>query len=229
VVPIERKTVAEATADALRSRILSGELKAGAQLRQEMLAAELGVSRIPLREAFRRLEGEGLVTIVPHHGTVVSVLSADAIDELFDLRSMIEPDLLKRAIPNLTPAHLAHAERILAGYQRALLQRDVQDWGRLNSQFHMALYEPAGRPRSLALAQTLLDQTDRYTRMQLLLTGGQSKAQREHAEILRACAAGEADRASKLLARHIRYAGLSLAAFMRSQATAANGAVTVAS
>src|SRR5260221_14622935 len=92
---IVRKTAAEAVAEALRTRILSGELREGFQLRQEVLAAELGVSRIPLREAFRQLEGEGLVTIVPHHGTLVSVLSVEEIGELFDLRAMIESDLIR--------------------------------------------------------------------------------------------------------------------------------------
>ena len=88
---LERKTVAEAVAEKLRMRILSGALQEGAQLRQEVLAAELGVSRIPLREALRLLEGEGLVTIVPHRGAVVSVRSPDEIGELFDLRVLLEP------------------------------------------------------------------------------------------------------------------------------------------
>ena len=215
---LKRKTVAEAAAEELRMRILSGALQEGAQLRQEILAAELGVSRIPLREALRLLEGEGLVTIVPHRGAVVSVLSPDEIGELFDLRLLIEPDLIRHAVPHMGPDDLREAEFTLAGYKAALEQRDVGAWGRLNTRFHLALYRPAGRPRSVALAQTLLDQTDRYTRMQLLLTEGQLRAQQEHEGLLTACRRGEVEQAGSLLALHIRDAGRSLIEFMRKQA-----------
>jgi DNA-binding GntR family transcriptional regulator len=215
---LERKTVAEAAAEELRMRILSGALQAGAQLRQEVLAAELGVSRIPLREALRLLEGEGLVTIVPHRGAVVSVLSPDEIGELFDLRVLVEPDLIRRAVPHMTPDDLREAEATLAGYKAALEHRDVGAWGRLNTRFHLALYRPARRPRSFALAQTLLDQADRYTRMQLLLTEGQLRAQQEHEALLAACRAGEIDQAGWLMEQHIRDAGGTLIEFMRRQA-----------
>jgi DNA-binding GntR family transcriptional regulator len=215
---LERKTVAEAAAEELRMRILSGALQAGAQLRQEVLATELGVSRIPLREALRLLEGEGLVTIVPHRGAVVSVLSPDEIGELFDLRLLVEPDLIRRAVPHMAPDDLRAAETTLAGYKAALEQRDVEAWGRLNTRFHLDLYRPARRPRSFALAQTLLDQTDRYTRMQLLLTEGQSRAQQEHEGLLAACRAGEVEQAGSLMELHIRDAGRSLIEFMRKQA-----------
>jgi DNA-binding GntR family transcriptional regulator len=215
---IDRKTVAEAVADTLRRRILAGELGEGEQLRQEILAAELGVSRIPLREAFRLLEGEGLITIAPHRGAVVAVRSPEEIGELFDLRVLLEPDILRHAIPKLTERDLIEAATILAGYSNALSQRDVEAWGRLNTQFHLALYRPAERPRSLALVRSLLDQTDGYTRMQLLLTGGQSRAQREHTELLELCRARKTSAAAKLVEDHVREAGRSLADFMRKQA-----------
>ena len=215
---IDRKTVAEAVADTLRRRILAGELGEGEQLRQEVLAAELGVSRIPLREAFRLLEGEGLITIAPHRGAVVAVRSPEEIGELFDLRVLLEPDILRHAIPKLTERDLREAATILAGYSTALTQRDVEAWGRLNTQFHLALYRPAERPRSLALVRSLLDQTDGYTRMQLLLTGGQSRAQREHTELLELCRARKTGAAAKLVEDHVREAGRSLVDFMRKQA-----------
>jgi DNA-binding GntR family transcriptional regulator len=215
---IERKTIAEAVAETLRKRILAGELESGEQLRQEVLAAELGVSRIPLREAFRLLEGEGLITIAPHRGAVVAVRSPEEIGELFDLRVLLEPDLIRHAIPKLTERDLREAEAILAGYKKAFAQRDVEAWGRLNTQFHIALYRPAERPRSLALVQALLDQTDSYTRMQLMLTGGQSRAQREHSELLELCRARKADPAARLVEVHVREAGRSLVDFMRKHA-----------
>ena len=217
---IERKTVAESVAETLRNRILAGELGEGEQLRQEVLAADLGVSRIPLREAFRLLEGEGLITIAPHRGAVVAVRSPEEIGELFDLRVLLEPDILRHAIPKLTERDLSEAGTILAGYNTALAERDVQTWGRLNTQFHLALYGPAERPRSLALVRSLLDQTDGYTRMQLLLTGGQQRAQREHTELLELCRARNISAATKLVEDHVREAGRSLVDFMHKQAAA---------
>jgi DNA-binding GntR family transcriptional regulator len=214
---LPRTTVTESVVDAVRARILSADLPEGTQLRQQNLAAELGVSRIPLREAFRRLEAEGLLTIVPHRGAVVSTPSLDEISELFDLRAMIEPELMRRAIPHLTPDSLGETERILADYTAAFERRDIAAWGTLNTQFHLSLYAPSGRVRSIALVHGLLDQTDRYTRMQLLLTSGQSRAQQEHAALLDACHAHDADRAAALLATHVSEAGQSLVEFLRSR------------
>lgn len=214
---VARKTVAEAVTEALRARILSGDLAEGRQLRQEILAAELGVSRIPLREAFRRLESEGLVTIVPHRGAIVPALSLDEIGELFDLRAMVEPDLIRRAVRRLEEQDLLEAERILEEYIAAFARRDVVAWGTLNTQFHLALYQPAQRRRSLAFAHSLLDQTDRYARMQLLLTSGQSRAQEEHAALLGFCRARDAESAGALLEQHVLDAGRSLLDFLRTR------------
>jgi DNA-binding GntR family transcriptional regulator len=221
--PVQRRTVTDAVADALRQRILAGDLREGENLRQDALADELGVSRIPIREAFRQLEAEGLVTILPHRGAVVSTLSLDEIAELFDLRALIEPDLLKRAIPRMTPADTAAAAGILAEYERSLSALDVHAWGELNSRFHAALYRPAGRARSLALAGSLLGNTDRYTRLQLVLTAGTERARAEHAELLDLCRRGEAGKAAALLKRHILAAGRDLLEFLRANRGAPAG------
>src|SRR6185437_16206705 len=92
--PIERFTLAGATLQAIRERILSGAYAEGDPLRQDAIAAELGVSRIPVREALRQLEAEGLVTFSPHRGAVVSTFSIGEIEELFELRAQIEADLV---------------------------------------------------------------------------------------------------------------------------------------
>src|SRR5262245_22689559 len=103
LLPIRRQTLTSMTADAVRERILRGHYAEGHPLRQELIAAELGVSRIPVREALRQLEAEGLVTFNPHHGAVVSTLSLKQIQEVFELRAEIESDLIRRATPHLTP------------------------------------------------------------------------------------------------------------------------------
>ena len=118
--PIERFTLAGATLQAIRERILSGAYAEGDPLRQDAIAAELGVSRIPVREALRQLEAEGLVTFSPHRGAVVSTLSLEEIEELFELRADIECELLRRAMPNTGDEQLTRANDLLDEFDAAL-------------------------------------------------------------------------------------------------------------
>src|SRR6478752_7361428 len=131
-VPIRRQTVASMTVEALRERILRGDFPDGEPLRQDALADELGVSRIPVREALRQLEAEGLVSFSPHRGAVVSTLSLEEIEELFELRADIECELLRRAIPNTGAEHLTRANDLLDEFDAALADRESERWGPLN-------------------------------------------------------------------------------------------------
>ncbi|HEY8564018.1 MAG TPA: GntR family transcriptional regulator [Beijerinckiaceae bacterium] len=211
---LQHRTMAAAAAAALRERILSGAFPAGAQLRQDSLAAEFGVSRIPIREALVQLEAEGLVRIVPHRGAVVALLSAEEVEELFELRALLEPRLLRRSGPRLTPEDHDALAAILAEYDAALEADRVGRWGELNTRFHERLYARAGRPRTAALASTLLREADRHTRMQLALTRDLGRAQAEHVELVALCRAGRVAEACRLLRAHIDHAGAALRAVL---------------
>ena len=211
-------TMAEAAADELRRRILAGELTGGFQLKQDALAAEFGISRIPLREAFVQLESEGLVQIVPHRGAIVSQLSSHEIGELFALRALLEPTLLQRSVPRLEHADFVELDRIVFEFSDELHNQTPGRWGELNTQLHLLLLSRAGQPRTMSIVMSLLQQTDRYTRLQLSLTPESSeRAEREHAELVRLCRAGEPKRAAELLTRHIRHAGTELVRFLQSK------------
>ena len=205
------------TLQAMRERILHGVYPEGEPLRQDAIAEELGVSRIPIREALRQLEAEGLVTFAPHRGAVVSTLSLGEIEEVFTLRADIEADLLRRALPRLGDADLRQASAILDDYDRALAAGAVGDWGELNWQYHSTLYAPADRPVAMGIVQRLHQQADRYLRMQLALTHGESRAASEHRAILAAVRRRGARDAVQLLRRHITGAGRQLVAFLREQ------------
>jgi len=215
VVRLQRQTVASMTLDAIRDGILHGHYAAGEPLRQDALAEELGVSRIPIREALRQLESEGLVTFTPHRGAIVSTLSLAEIEEVFDLRATIETDLLRRALPHLTSYQLDQADDVLDRYAVALRTSDVSKWGELNWQFHASLYAPAERPITMGIVQRLHQQSDRYLRMQLALTHGETRANDEHRAIAAAARAGDAKRACQLVREHIAGAGRSLLEFLR--------------
>lgn len=218
---VQRKTVSMLVLEAVRDRILHGDYPEGTPLRQDAIAAELGVSRIPVREALRQLEAEGLVTFSPHVGAIVSSLSLDEIRELFELRAVIEADLLRRAFPHLTREEVDRAEEVLDQYEAALAEGDVRAWGTLNWRFHSTLYLPDRHPLSITIVQQLHNHSDRYQRMQLKLTHGETRANREHRAILSAVREGEQQHAISLLSAHILGAGRGLVDFLRGQRSAA--------
>ena len=202
---IERRTVAAEAAELLRHRILAGELRAGQPIRQEQIAQELGVSRIPLREALKQLEAEGLVAIAPHKGAVVASLSREEAEELFALRLQLETWLLREAIPRMREADFAHLDAIID--ESRMPDADpgkLTRWGELNWRFHSTLYAAAGRPRTLATLANMHAHIDRFLRLQMSLMDGQITSRREHLAILAACKAGDGERAARLLAEHIQ-------------------------
>ncbi len=214
VLPLRRQTLAGMTLDSLRDRILRGRFPEGEPLRQDAIAEELGVSRIPVREALRQLEAEGLVTFHPHRGAVVSTLSLDEITEMFELRAGIEGDLLRRAVPLMTSADDAQARAILDAYEDALHTGEVARWGELNWQFHSVLYAPANRHYTLNVVSKLHQHADRYLRMQLALTHGESRARTEHRAIAMAARKRDVRKASQLMRAHILHAGKTLVSFL---------------
>jgi len=215
--PIRRQTLTGMTADAIRERILRGRYPEGEPLRQDAIGAELGVSRIPVREALRQLEAEGLVTFSPHRGAVVSTLSLKQIQELFELRAEIEGDLMLRAVPSMTPEDHARAAEILDAYEVALHAGQVTVWGALNWQFHATLYAPADRDLTMSIVNKLHQHSDRYLRMQLALTHGETRARHEHRAIAAAARKRDAVKASRLLRDHILGAGRALVAFLEHE------------
>ncbi|WP_245449461.1 GntR family transcriptional regulator [Chelatococcus asaccharovorans] len=203
---IKRQSLPESVAASLQERILNGEFNEGDQLFQEQIAAEYEVSRMPVREALRQLEAAGLVQIQTHKGAIVTALPVEQIGELFHLRGLLECDALKIAVPRMTPEALRHAEKLLVVLEEAYHQRDTRAWGVGNSEFHMSLYRPSDRPRTLALIEGLNVQTERYIRLQLTLSHALADAEREHRELLDLCRQGETAKAVAYLAKHIENA-----------------------
>ncbi len=210
-------TRATAAADELRRRILEGEYPAGMQLRQAVLAEELGISRIPFREALILLEAEGLVEMEAHKGAVVAGFSPEEVEELFEFRSLLEPALLEKSAPLLTSTDYAELDAILREYSDELRAHNPGRWGALNTALHSVLYRRARSPRMLATAEQLLHSTDRFARMQLYYTDGREKAEREHLEIVSECKAGNVKKAARLLRQHILTAGDALVKLLRER------------
>lgn len=197
ITPIVHKTRTQVVVEVLREKILSGEIAAGMPLRQSALADEMNVSRIPVREALLQLEAEGLVKFEAHKGATATTLSAVQVTELFDLRALIETDLLAKSIPHMTEEHFAEAETILDSLDVAFQDKDqIESWSGLNSHFHICLYRAADKPHTIDVVHGLNTNCDRYVRLELYLASGIPKAQKDHRELLNLCKQGDVDNAS---------------------------------
>ncbi len=208
------KTAPTLIAEALRKGILRGVIKAGQTLRQEELATTFGVSRIPIREAFRQLEAEGLITLYPHRGAVVTELSVLEAQELYEIRLALETTILKKAIPKLKAVDLQKAQAILVATDN---ETDIARWGELNWEFHSALYIPAGRPRLLGMLNNVHLSVDRYMRLEMTALDYLPRSQQEHHELLEACRRHETEQAVRLLEQHIEAAGKLLVNYLQAE------------
>ena len=195
------KSTADLIADKLRDAILKGELEIGQPLKQDQIAAELAVSKIPVREALAQLRKEGLVDIRPNRGAIVSSLSFEEIEEIFDMRLALETVALKKAIPNMTSADISGAERILLALDHT---NDIRQWIQLNWEFHQAIYRPSRMFRLLETVTSLNANVTRY----VTLSGWWdinylAKPQNEHWQILDYCKRAEIDLAINVLEIHL--------------------------
>jgi len=216
---LPRRSLPSAIAERLRDKILRGELRDGEQLRQHAIAEEFEVSRIPVREAFRQLEAEGLITIIEHRGAMVSALSPDEIQEYFDIRAALECAILRHAVPRLNEDDLTRAEKILEEYEAALGdESDFDVWGELHWRFHSTLYAAARRARFMSLIQTINNHADRYIRLHILFSRDAHRhAKDEHRALLELCRQGDAEAASHLLHEHITKAGREMKEFIERE------------
>lgn len=197
------RSAPELVAAALREAIRRGILKPGASLGQGELATQFKVSHIPVREAIRKLEAEGLVVVHPNRGAFVAQLSLAEVQEVFDIRIPLELAALKLSIPHLTEAHLQKSKALLETLEHS---PQTGDWFQLDTQFHIGLYSASSRPRMLNLIETMRAHYDRYRHMLVLRTGSasaQSREDLEHQLLYHACMERDTPRALEVLEKHL--------------------------
>ena len=194
------QTTSSAVTRLLRQALDQGRWASGAALRQEEIAAELGVSRVPVREALFLLQAEGLLRMVPNKGMYVRTVSAGDLRELFRLRSLIEADVLAEAVPLHTAATLNRVETIQAALDKAA---SVADWIAGDREFHEALYAPAQRGESMDIVRRLRFQVDRYYFARLKPGTRAQGWHEEHHALIRAVRRRDAKAALKVLQAHL--------------------------
>jgi DNA-binding GntR family transcriptional regulator len=195
-------TAQEAVLVALRQAIGTGELSPGEQVRQDALAERFGVSRVPLREALKILEGEGSVTYVPHRGYFVAELSLADLEEVYRIRELLEEEAVRVAVPELTADDVEALSVLVAACEDAGRAGDVGGMTAANRSLHFALYCGSGRPRLVRLLRILWDATDAYRSVYYADRANRERVEAEHREVLAALRARDADRAVRLLAEH---------------------------
>lgn len=187
----------------LADRIVAGQIAAGTRLRQDHIAEDFGTSHVPVREAFRRLEAQGLVESEPRRGVRVSGFSLDEVREIAEMRAALEVLALRHAAPHLTRAILDQAEEATRAGDHA---GDVQAWEEANRHFHRLILTPCGMPRLLRAIDDLQTASARF-----LFAGWRAEwetpTDRDHRAILAALRADDLNGATAVLARHVQWVG----------------------
>jgi DNA-binding GntR family transcriptional regulator len=208
------KNITGQIANSLRTDILRGKIISNQPLRQDEIASQFGVSKIPVREALVKLQAEGLVTFYPNRGAFVSELSGSEADEIYIMRIALEIIALKHAIPHLTVTHMKQAEEILNTIDK---EENIARWGELNWEFHAALYSPSSLPRLRETIKTLHVNIARYLVLYLEGMDYQKSSQQEHRMLLEACRHGNGEKATQILEDHLRSASTRLVAFLNER------------
>ncbi|MDE2004744.1 MAG: FCD domain-containing protein [Betaproteobacteria bacterium] len=182
--------------------ILAGDLAAGAQLREAELASMLGVSRGPLREAFRALEETGLVRLEKNRGVFVRRIGADEADQIFELRAVLDQYAGRRAAQNAAPADVAELRALVDRMERAVAAGDVDVYLDANVAFHDRIVQLAGNPKLTLLYRRLVNELHLHRRASLGQAGRLPVSIREHRAIVASIASGRAEAAGRALYDH---------------------------
>ncbi len=208
---VRKQATHELVASVLREAITAGHLRGNEPLPQDEIAAQLDVSHIPVREALRQLQSEGLVTYQQNRGASVAALTPEEIREIYEIRAILETAAITQACADIAPEKLERAVRILAESERT---DDPARWGSLDVEFHELIYALEGRPRLHELIAGLLRRVDRYWLSHGLMLRHRSEFEQEHRALLGAVAQGDAVGAGRCLQGHLAGASRLLIAEM---------------
>jgi len=200
--PLQCKTKTEMIYATLREAIVSGDLKPGERIVLRKVASDLGVSAIPVREAVKILEAEGLIEVSAHSEVIVSRLSEKDFRELSDIRVMLEGYATFLATKNINIKVLKDLENQISKMQAAIDKQDFRQYSKLNILFHQIIYGNCGNDHLKKLIDDLTARTDRARALFTYSPQRNIKSIEDHKAIIQAMANGDADTAEKLMYRH---------------------------
>jgi DNA-binding GntR family transcriptional regulator len=194
------KSMAEVIRDQLREDIRNGVLPAGSILRQDALAARFSVSRLPVREALRQLESEGLISNEPRKGAEVIGMSVAQVCDLMEVLVALEARAARLAVPNMSERDLALLEEILQAYDAA--QTDAA-WALEDRRFHAALMAASNNEPLHRMAISVAMKIEPYLHSKLGVAKSRNRSRKDHRAILDACRAGDGEAVAKLVENHV--------------------------
>lgn len=214
-------TAQDAVYEHLKQRILSGDLAGGTRLQPVEIGAELGVSRTPVREALHRLDIEGLVTINPNRGVIVTSLTLDEVRELFKIRTALEMLAASEAAPRLHEDALDEFELLMRRMDR--VKGEPKEWVARHEAFHDRLYEFAQMPRLSAEIRRLREAIHPYLRLYIDIYHHTEMPGYEHQTVLSEIASRDPKRAAEAMRHHIEHAAAGVLDFLASRQPEGDG------
>jgi DNA-binding GntR family transcriptional regulator len=211
VLPV--RTAGEHVYEYLRDTILTGRLRGGERIDQDVVARQLGVSRMPVREAIRRLDSEGFVTSRRNRGALVTALGPDEMLELFEMRSVLEALAVSLAVPRIDAAVMTDLEDRVRRMRRA--EARIGAWIEIHEALHDAVTRLAGRPRLAAAIRNLRHAVAPYLRLYLSAYRYAEMPGFEHETLLEAIRTGDPARAGDTMREHIMSAASGVVEFVR--------------
>jgi DNA-binding GntR family transcriptional regulator len=223
VRPFDNVTLSQRVRDHLRDEIVANRLAPGTRLQEEEIAAQLGISRAPVREALRLLAAEDLVTIAPRRGVVVRAMTPQEFLDAYQVREALEVLAVRLAVPRLSEEDLSALRRFNEEMRRCARAGDALGFFQANAAFHALIVERSTNERLRRMHEQLTNQMRRYRMRSLELRGGMERSLAEHAAIIEAMQRRDASAAAALLGEHIQVPQRLLQAAPESEMVEATG------
>jgi len=191
-------------ADEIRSAVLSGEMRPGMRIRQELLAAKFGASRIPVREALKQLENEGLVVMAPNRGAWIADVNSEESIEVYKIREVVEPLAIFESVPHLTDANIESLDATVSEMERVTT---LEEYIQLDREFHLRTYSRARMPQLLAMVERFWNSTQHFRRQfvkEAFAKDGLPFSDPQHLLLMDAIRGRDAEGARSIVHLHIR-------------------------
>jgi DNA-binding GntR family transcriptional regulator len=202
---IPNKTLAAQVQERIRDSILNRVLKPGERIDQNKLADMLNVSLVPVREALKSLESEGLVSIIPRRGAFVTEVSMEHLDDLYWARQVIEGEAVFHAVPCLLPSDFEAMERLIGQMEQATDAHDIHKFMELNRHFHQVIYDRLNNQHMLQTILSLWERSELYRYRYMFVLHNAERVHGEHRALVQACRSGDAALAKQLAIEHIAH------------------------
>jgi DNA-binding GntR family transcriptional regulator len=213
----EPKLLSEDIADSIRAAIINGKFKPGEKISEGDLAESMGISRTPMREAFRKLENEGFIEIVPRKGAVVTGINPDEVNDLYEIKSTLEGLAARLATANIREREIERLERINEELKELIDKNDLEAFYRAHTKFHEVFVRLSANRRLIQMISNLNDHFKRFGIVSLTLPGQYEKAIKQHWEIIEAFKKRDEQAVEEKVRTNVMTGGKVLAAHLRKE------------